>query len=514
MNFAEVVRRNAIRWPHDPVITFSGNTITHAGLDMRVSALATALSRAGVVHDDVVAILLYNCPQYLEVAFAANVIGAVFLPINFRLAPDEWRYILDHSGAKVLITEHEFHAAIDGIRPELSSLRETWATDDGGTNWVSYEARLQASIGIAAQVSPVSQTHLQRLMYTSGTTSRPKGVMITHGNVLWKNIAHIFEFGMTRADKGLVAGPLYHVGGMDLPATSLLYLGAHVVILPRFDPVAVLETIEGERITGVWLAPAMLNQVLQVRDADRYDTDSVRFVINGGEKMPLPLIKSVLELFPHAWFADAYGLTETVSGDTFLDRDHVLSKIGSVGRPVIHTQVNIVDDDDQPVKADEIGEVVLRGPKICKGYWRDDAATSTAMRGGWFHTGDVGRLDSEGYLYIEDRKKDLIISGGENIASPEVERVLYGHPAVLEAAVIGIPDERWGEVPKAFVVLKLNHSVTAPELTSFCAGQLAKFKVPKVIEFVELLPRNPSGKVLKRELRQRPTNAGRTEGRA
>jgi acyl-CoA synthetase (AMP-forming)/AMP-acid ligase II len=227
----------------------------------------------------------------------------------------------------------------------------------------------------------------------------------------------------------------------------------------------------------------------------------VRVIINGGEKMPIPLLERVQRTFPSAWFADAYGLTETVSGDTFLDRDSLITKLGSVGRPCLFLELDIWDDEGQPVAAGERGEIVLRGPKVFKGYWKDPDATSAAFAGGWFHTGDIGVRDDDGYLFIVDRLKDMIVSGGENIASSEVERVLYEHEAVLEAAVVGRPDERWGEVPVAFVVLREAAAATADELLVHCSVQLAKFKRPKAITFLEALPRNPSGKVLKRELR-------------
>jgi len=234
---------------------------------------------------------------------------------------------------------------------------------------------------------------------------------------------------------------------------------------------------------------------------DRYDVSSVRFIIDGGEKMPEALILKFKEKFPQAWFADAYGLTETVSGDTFLAKDKMLSKIGSVGKPVMHLEVRIVDDTGRELGPNQLGEICLRGPKVFRGYWKDEKATAEAIKDGWFYTGDIGMLDDEGYLYILDRKKDMIISGGENIASPEVERVIYELPAVLEAAVIGIPHPQWLEVPKAYVVVKPGYSITKEEIINYCAQKLAKFKVPKEIEFVESLPRTASGKVLKRELR-------------
>lgn len=280
-------------------------------------------------------------------------------------------------------------------------------------------------------------------------------------------------------------------------------MGGSLVILRRFDSQAVLRAIQEEGIANLWLAPAMINMILQEPNLGDFDLGSVCFIIDGGEKMPLPLIQRVAKVFPIAWFADAYGLTETVSGDTFLAKDRLTHKLGSVGKPVIQLRVRVVDEEDRDVPANELGEIVLRGPKVFKGYWKDPEATSHALRGGWFHTGDIGRLDPEGYLYIEDRKKDMILSGGENIASPEVERVLYQHPAVLEAAVVGIPHPKWLEVPKAFIVLRPGQQTTVQELQEHCASFLAKFKVPKEIEFIEALPRNPSGKVLKRDLRLR-----------
>jgi acyl-CoA synthetase (AMP-forming)/AMP-acid ligase II len=228
----------------------------------------------------------------------------------------------------------------------------------------------------------------------------------------------------------------------------------------------------------------------------------MRVVIDGGEKMPLPLIERVLEAFPNGWFADAYGLTETVSGDTFLNKGQERRKLGSVGKPLFNTEIRIVGSDDEPVPAGEPGEIVVRGPKVCAGYWRDPDATAAAMRGGWFHTGDVGMLDDDGYLYVVDRLKDMILSGGENVASLEVERALYDHPDVLEAAVIGRADERWGEVPVAYVVRRDAATVTEDDLIALCASQLARYKVPRAVSFIDALPRNPSGKVLKRQLRE------------
>jgi acyl-CoA synthetase (AMP-forming)/AMP-acid ligase II len=463
-----------------------------------VRVLARALARDGIGRGDIVALLMQNRAEFLELVYATGALGAVFLPLNFRLAPDEWSYIVGHAGAKMVVTEPAYEDAVASIAAETGGVEHCWTVGDA-----AYADRLGAAAGDPlTEFAAVGLGDIQRLMYTSGTTSRPKGVPLTYGNLHWKNVGHIVEFGLTSADRTLIAGPLYHVGGFDLPATGVLYVGGSVVVLPRFDAAAVLRTIEAVRITNVWLPPAMVNMVLALPERKEFDTSSLRFIISGGEKMPEPLVERIVEQFPGTWFADAYGLTETVSGDTFLDPEHTFSKIGSVGRAVAHLEMRIVDDDGTVLPPDTTGEICLRGPKVFGGYWRDPDATDRALRDGWFHTGDVGRIDADGYLYVEDRKKDMIISGGENIASPEVERVLYEHPGVLEAAVIGIPDERWGEVPMAFVVPRQDGGVEAGELVAFCTERLAKFKVPKRVDFIDVLPRTPSGKVLKRTLRE------------
>jgi fatty-acyl-CoA synthase len=338
-------------------------------------------------------------------------------------------------------------------------------------------------------------------MYTSGTTGRPKGVMLTHTNLAWKNLAHLTEFGFTGADLGLACGPLYHVGALDLTTTSLIAAGATTIIHRAFDAAATVDELERSRVSTVWLAPAMVNAIMALPDIEHRDLSSVRVVVNGGEKMPVPLIERLQRTFPSAWFADAYGLTETVSGDTFLDRESMVTKLGSVGRPCLYLEIDIWDEGQRSLAAGEPGEIVIRGPKVFKGYWRDAEATEAAFAGGWFHTGDIGVRDEDDYLFIVDRLKDMIVSGGENIASSEIERVLYELPAVLEVAVVGRPDDRWGEVPVAFVVLRPDAETSAEMILDHCRGQLARFKVPKAVTFLEALPRNPSGKVLKRQLR-------------
>lgn len=504
MNWSLILKRNAFEYGAKECLVFGERRTTWGQLEKRAHALAQTLLDMGVRAGDVVAILLYNCPEYIELSFAVNQIGAVWLPLNYRLAGAEFQFILNDSEAKVLVTEAEFAPTIQKIRSQLTALKDIlYVTRDASAGEKTYEAFLEERASAYVEHAVMGLEDLHRLVYTSGTTGHPKGVMLTFGNLYWKNVGHIVAFGLTAEDRTLVVGPMYHVGGMDLPATGTLYIGGSLVILRSFDPAAVLETVQREKVTNLWLAPAMINILFQYPAFNNYDMSSVRFIIDGGEKMPLPLIEKFREMFPNAWFADAYGLTETVSGDTFLPKDRMVGKVGSVGKPVLQLRVRVVDDQDRDVPPGELGEIVLRGPKVFKGYWKNPGATAEALRNGWFHTGDIGKLDEEGFLYLEDRKKDIIISGGENIASSEVERVIYQHPAVLETAVVGIPHSKWGEVPKAYIVVKPGAQVSPEELQRLCLENLAKFKVPKEFEFIDALPRNPSGKVLKRELRRR-----------
>ena len=492
MNWFDVLAHHATAHPERPLAVFEGTTTTYGEMAARASSLAAGFSARGVGPGDVVALLSYNCTEFLEVVFAANRLGAIAMPINWRLAGPEVRYILEHAEAKAFVHDAGCTSLATDAVDGMASPPFRVAVDD-----------LASVRADAADLPPVATgpDDVHRLMYTSGTTGRPKGVMLTHANLAWKNYAHLVEFGFTGDDLGLACGPLYHVGALDLTMTTLIAAGGTVIIHRAFDAAAVVDELERSRVTTVWLAPAMVNAIMALPDVESRDLSSVRVIINGGEKMPIPLIERIQRTFPSAWFADAYGLTETVSGDTFLDRASIVAKLGSVGRPCLHLELDVWDEQGRSVAPHEKGEIVMRGPKVFKGYWRDEAATAKAFEGGWFHTGDIGVRDEEGYLWIVDRLKDMIISGGENIAGSEVERVLYEHGAVLEVAVVGRPDAKWGEVPVAHVVLKPGASATEEELIEHCRGQLAKFKVPKAVTFIDALPRNPSGKILKRELR-------------
>lgn len=500
-NFSSIIKRLANENPDKEILKFQENSITNKELNKRVSALAQGLRDLGVEKGDRVALLLYNCIEFFEIIFAVNRLGAVFLPLNYRLEGEELRYILQNAGAKVLISESEFQYKLKDIR--IKELEHYVSIDnDIKDGWKSYDKLWQVNLGVEVEDKHVELDSLHRLMYTSGTTSRPKGVMISYQNLYWKNIGLIWNFNINSEDKTLIVGPLYHVGALDLPASAVLYRGGSVVLLKRFNAEELLSTIEKERPTNIWLPPAIINMLLQYKNITEYNLDSIRFIIAGGERMPEPLVKDVLKLFKNAWFCDAYGMTETVSGDTFLPQSKTIEKLGSVGKPCIHLDMKIVDANGKEMKQGEIGEIAFRGPKVTKGYWNNEEATKQAIKDGWFHTGDMGYVDKEGYLYITDRMKDMIVSGGENIASLEVERVLCEHPKILEVAVIGIPHKKWGEVPKAFIVPKKHQTINENEIIEFCKNKIANFKIPKEIEIMSELPRNPSGKVLKRILKE------------
>jgi fatty-acyl-CoA synthase len=417
-------------------------------------------------------------------------IGAIFLPINFRLASNEIAYIVENSSARLLLADEEFAASAAGPAPIVL---------------VNASAQSDAT-RLAPDAMPATAHHrrtsdLMRLMYTSGTTDRPKGVMLTYENIYWKSADHVLALGLSRDTRLLVAGPLYHVGALDLPGIAVLWQGGMLSIQREFDAAQCLAAIEADRLDGAWLAPVMTTSLLTLPYRERHDVSSLRWAIGGGEKTPEARIRAFSQYFVNARYIDAYGLTETCGGDTFMEAGREIEKIGSTGRPVAHVEIEIRDDAGRCVAAGESGEICLRGPKITPGYWKDPEKTAAAFFGDWFRSGDVGYLDDDGFLYLTDRKKDMIISGGENIASSEVERVIYELPQVREVAVIGMPDARWGEKPVAVVVLADDATLELPSLTEHCRQHLASFKVPKQLVIRDSLPRNPSGKVLKRVLR-------------
>ena len=493
LNLSAAVLYQARLAPQQPAILYGAERITYAMLADRIVRASGGLAARGVAKGTVVALLMKNSPAFIELTMAVSHLGAVTLPINFRLAVEEVRHILSDSGAALLIADDEF-AAVAG------ALDLPVMIADGACQ---HDARAL----FPAEVRPAPRAHcgesdLFRLMYTSGTTDRPKGVMHTYANFHWKCYTHIVSLGLGRRDRLLVVGPLYHVGGFDLPGVAVLLAGGTIDLHRNFDPVAALSRIESEKLTGAWLAPVMLNAIMGSGRARDFDLSSLEWCIGGGERTPETRIRDFASVFPTARYIDAYGLTETSAGDTLMLPGHEISHIGSVGPALPFVEVSIIGNDNIALGAGETGEICVRGPKVTNAYWNAPEKNAASFHDGWLHTGDVGHLDAEGFLYLTDRKKDLIISGGENIASSEVERVIYELPQVSEAAVIGRPDPQWGERPCAFVVLKAGQALDYPTLAAHCAARLARFKVPDALFVRDALPRNPSGKVLKHVLRR------------
>jgi acyl-CoA synthetase (AMP-forming)/AMP-acid ligase II len=492
VNLSAFIRFHARLTPDRVAIIYAGQRITYRELADRVGKLAALLAGEGIGPDAVVAVFMKNSAAFIELAAAVSHVGGVFLPINFRLAADEVRYIVGNAEAKLVFADAEFAAQTDGLSQVIR-------LEDAAQR----HSRVLVPDGLA--VPPPAHRRpddLFRLMYTSGTTDRPKGVMHSYDNFYWKCMDHVIALGLTAADRLLVVGPLYHVGAFDLPGMAVLWVGGTLHIHRDFDAAAALASIEEARLTGAWMAPVMLNHVMALENTGQYDLSSFRWCIGGGERTPESRIRGFGSVFRNARYIDAYGLTETCSGDTLMEPGMEIAKIGSTGRATPHVEIEIRDDAGATLGPRQEGEICLRGPKITKGYWRDPEKTRASFFGDWFRSGDVGYLDEDGYLFLTDRKKDLIISGGENIASSEVERVIYLLPQVSEVAVVGAPDERWGERPVAFVVLKEGGALDFPMLEAHCRRHLARFKVPRELHLRTSLPRNPSGKVLKRTLRQ------------
>ncbi len=492
VNLSGFIRFHALRTPQQVALVYQDQRLSYGALLERVERLAGWLAARGIGEGDVVAAVMKNSTAFIELAVAVSHVGAVFLPINYRLAEAEIRYIVDNAEARLLLADEAFRDPV-GALPNVVLLDEAAQSD---TRVLS---------GDAAAPAPTLRRpdDLYRLMYTSGTTDRPKGVMHSYENFYWKCMDHILALGLTAADRLLVVGPLYHAGAFDLPGITVLWVGGTMVIHRDFEPARVLASIEAERLTCAWMAPVMLGRVLGFEGRERYDVGSLRWCIGGGEKTPEDRIRAFAGLFTNGRYIDGYGLTESCSGDTLMEAGMEIAKIGSTGRALAHVEVEIRDDEGVRLEAGKEGEICLRGPKITKGYWRDPDKTAASFFGAWFRTGDIGYLDADGFLYLTDRKKDMIISGGENIASSEVERVIHEMPEVEEVAVIGVPDARWGERPIAVVVPRQGAVLDHPTLAAYCRAQLAAFKVPTALYLEEALPRNPSGKVLKRELRAR-----------
>lgn len=475
----------------------TGRSIRFGELEQRTNALAGALRARGVRQGDRVAVLALNSPHFLEVAIAVAKLGAIFVPINFRLTAPEVRYILDDAAPAVLFASTQVletaRAAAAG-----SLVREV-------VEIASAEKRAAGD----AERAPVrvGSDDVASLMYTSGTTGFPKGAMLTHGNHLWNAFTHFaMTEGLTPRDVSLVAAPLFHIGAFGIFTLPLIYLGGTSVILESFHPASWLEAVERHRPTLAFCVPAMWAAIAAAGLAGR-DLSSLRCTISGGAPCPLVLIRQLRE---HGMvFTEGFGLTETAPVASALGADEVIAHAGSVGKPIAHVAYRIVADDGRDVATGEVGELLIRGPNVFVGYWQKPQATREVLdEDGWFHTGDLARVDERGYYFIVDRKKDMVISGGENVYPAEVEQILYQRPEIAEVAVLGTPDPKWGEAVTAVVVLKAGQQLGADELIAWARQRLAGFKCPRVVRFVDSLPRTATGKLLKRELRQQFGGAG------
>ncbi len=492
LNLSASIAFHARQTPERPAVIYHDRHIGYGEFYIRIQRMAALLHAHGIGPGDVVALFMKNSPAFLDIAYAASYLGAVFLPVNYRLAAAEADYILSDAQARLLFVDAEFTdiAALDIATVVLDAAAQA-------------DSRILCAAHLLTPEPCVRQEQdLVRLMYTSGTTSRPKGVMHTYGNIHWKCIDHVIALGLTREERLLIVGPLYHVGAFDLPGIAVLALGGLFCIHRDFDAERALASIERYKLTAAWMAPVMVSRILSFESAANFDVSSFRWVIAGGEKTPESRIRDFTRVFKAGRFIDAYGMTETCSGDTLMEPGCEFKKIGSTGRATPHVELCIMDEAGAGLPSNTHGEICMRGPKVTRGYWNAPEKTAECFFGDWLRSGDVGYLDEDGFLFLTDRVKDMIVTGAENVASSEVEAVLYKLPQVMEAAVIGAPDERWGERIVAVVVLQPQASLTFEELVEHCARHLARFKIPKELRLIDALPRNPSGKVLKRTLRQ------------
>ncbi|MGH3561728.1 MAG: acyl-CoA synthetase [Mycobacterium sp.] len=500
MDLGSWIARRAASTPHLPAITFNEHTWTYRAFADRIDRFAAELAAGGVARGDRVGYLGLNHPDFLVTLFGAARIGAAFVPLNWRLAAAELSYILRDAGVHTLAADAERAAVMEPVRAEVGLQRSIALTTVPG--WETLGDLLAGRDPLAAPVHP-EPDEVAVIMYTSGTTGRPKGAMLTHANLFWNNVNALLAFDTSQHDVSLVCAPLFHIGGLNVTTLLTLQKGGHIVLMPTFDPGQALALIAEYRITTMFGVPAMFLFMSQLPEFATVDLSSVRFFVCGGAPVPEALIKRYgARGIP---FAQGYGLTETAPLALVLRTDEVSVKIGAAGHQVLPlSDVRLVDADNNPVPAGQRGEICVRGPQVMAGYWRNPQATAAVIdEQGWFHTGDIGQADDDGYVWVVDRVKDMVISGGENVYPAEVEDVLYGHPAVAEVAVLGTPHERWGEAVTAVVVLRPGASLTLEELRAFARDKLAGYKIPLRLEFVDALPRTQSGKVVKYQLRER-----------
>jgi len=512
MNTANFVGLPAQMFPDQEILVFGERRLTYGELWEQVRRLGNALRALGVRRGDRVGVLQTNSEQYVTAYYATAAIGAVFVPLNYRAKPPELEYMIETAGIAVLLVGGRYLALIEELRPRLSTVR-TFVTLD--TPRADLPA-LQALIDAASEEfdeEPIDDDDVSILMYTSGTTSLPKGVMLRFNDFTAYVVGNTDMADGTPRGTALLSAPLYHIAGATNIMTSL-WTGRKLVLLPQFDPTAWLEAVAREQVTHAFVVPTMMKQLIDHPDFARYDLSSLQNLSYGGAAMPFPVIRRAIELFPPSTgFVNAFGQTETTSTLTVLGPDdhrldgtpeeveRNLKRLVSIGRPLPDVQVKVVDDDGNELPTGEVGELWVFTPRTMKGYAGQDGKVNNPALEGWLPTRDMGWIDADGYIFLAGRKDDMMIRGGENISPAEVEAVLYSHSGVEEAAVVGLPDEEWGQRVVAIVVRRPGVALDEAEVIEFCRQRLASFKKPERVHFIDALPKNQMGKVLKKDLR-------------
>lgn len=510
MVLGEMFARNARKFQEKLAVVSGEISLTYKVLNERINRLANGLLDNGLKKGDRLAVLMHNCHQFIEVYFAAAKIGAIFCPFNNHLRKLELIDICNYSKPKFLIADIDYGNMVGSIKPDLKSV-ETYICLQK-PKWAfmkNYEEIIIENDPSEPDVA-IEEDDVISIFFTGGTTGKPKGAMRTHRHLVSDAVARVIELKVEYDDRPLISFPMYHVACEDnIVGHFFMPNTMHIKREGGFNPAELLSYISRNHITVCQMVPTMLHAVLQAFDGASYDLSSLRLIVYGGSSMPVELLKRALETLK-CGFLQVYGQTESGPLTTVLKpEDHILDgsgkklqRLASAGRAVINYEIKIVDDDDNEVPMGEIGEIACKSEAIMKGYWESPGETEKKLKGGWLHTGDLGKMDEDGYVYIVDRKNDMVISGGVNIYPREVEEVLYAHPAILEAQVIGVKDEYWGEALKAVVVLKEGMTATADEIIRFCGERLASFKKPKSVEFWKELPKSPQGKILKRVIRE------------
>jgi len=484
------------------VDSHSDERLTFAELDARCNRLANAFLGAGIEPGERVGLLLMNSAEFMESFFALAKVGAVVVPLNWRLVPDELEFILKDSGTRRLIYGDEFLETVAelharGDKTDVAQWLQVAGPEGLAYFAESYETFRDAGSDAAPAVAGEDDDMLY-IMYTSGTTGLPKGVVHSHASAIWGILTIAATVDYQDGDRYLAALPMFHVGALT-PLAVNVYKGATSVVMRAFDPTLAWQLIEREKITTGLMVPAMLNFMLQSGGHERFDYATVRWIMTGAAPVPVALTRQYADL--GIGVLQVYGLTESCGPACVMDSENALARPESTGKAFFHTEVQVVRDNGEPCDPGEAGEVVVRGAHVMREYWNRPEATAETLKNGWLHTGDVAVMDEDGFVAIQDRIKDMIISGGENVYPAEIEGVLSSHPQIVEAAVIGLPSEKWGESPLAIVV-RNDEALTAAEVLEFCRGKLAGYKRPQAVEFVDEIPRNPSGKILKRVLRE------------